>query len=177
MSMASSSIDSIPGRFEVKATASDHFSWLRTRLSIERTMMSWVRTASALIGFGFTIVQFFDRLQEMPGAAPAYFPHASRYLGLSLIFCGVMALVISIWEYQWGLRYLWSGNFAVIAERPARENKLRCSQWRSSSPSSGYSLSSPCCFVSYSGTSGRKHRLNKQFRTGRSIQGASHGKV
>jgi inner membrane protein YidH len=124
--MASSSIDSIPGRFEVKATASDHFSWLRTRLSIERTMMSWVRTASALIGFGFTIVQFFDRLQEMPGAAPAYFPHASRYLGLSLIFCGVMALVISIWEYHWGLRYLWGGNFAVIAgaTREGRQTPL-----------------------------------------------------
>src|SRR5271156_6342842 len=104
MSMESSSIDSIPGRFEVKATASDHFSWLRTRLSIERTMMSWVRTASALIGFGFTIVQFFDRMQQMPGAAAAYFPHAPRYLGLSLIFCGVMALVISIWEYHWGLQ-------------------------------------------------------------------------
>jgi putative membrane protein len=113
--MASSSIDLTPGRFEVKATASDHFSWLRTRLSIERTMMSWVRTASALIGFGFTIVQFFDRLQEMPGAVPAVFPHASRYLGLSLIFCGVMALVISIWEYHWGLRYLWGGDFAVVA--------------------------------------------------------------
>jgi putative membrane protein len=103
------------GRFEVKATASDHFSWLRTRLSVERTMMSWVRTATALIGFGFTIVQFFARIQETPGVAPAYFPHAPRYLGLSLIFCGVMALVISIWEYQWGLRYLWSGNFALIA--------------------------------------------------------------
>jgi putative membrane protein len=110
--MANPGADTIPGRFEVKATASDHFSWLRTRLSIERTMMSWVRTATALIGFGFTIVQFFARVQDMPGAAPPYFPHAPRYLGLSLIFCGVMALVISIWEYQWGLRYLWSGNFA-----------------------------------------------------------------
>jgi putative membrane protein len=78
-------------------------------------MMSWVRTATALIGFGFTIVQFFARIQETPGAAPAYFPHAPRYLGLSLIFCGVMALVISIWEYRWGLRYLWSENFAAIA--------------------------------------------------------------
>jgi putative membrane protein len=79
-------------------------------------MMSWVRTATALIGFGFTIVQFLDRMQQMPGgAAPAYFPHAPRYLGLSLIFCGVMALVISIWEYHWGLRYLWNGNFAAIA--------------------------------------------------------------
>jgi putative membrane protein len=113
--MANPSADTIPGRFEVEATASDHFSWLRTRLSVERTMMSWVRTATALIGFGFTIVQFFDRIQRMPGVAPAYFPEAPRYLGLSLIFCGVIALMIAIWEYHWGLRYLWGGNFAAIA--------------------------------------------------------------
>jgi inner membrane protein YidH len=48
-------------------------------------------------------------------SGPGHFPEAPRYLGLSLIFCGVMALVISIWEYRWGLRYLWGGNFAVIA--------------------------------------------------------------
>jgi putative membrane protein len=113
--MTNPSDDRASHRFEVRPTASDHFAWLRTRLSIERTMMAWVRTAVALIGFGFTIVQFFARIQETPGVAPPYFPHAPRYLGLSLIFCGVMALVISIWEYHWGLRYLWSGNFAAIA--------------------------------------------------------------
>ena len=59
--MSNPSVDTTPGRFEVRPTASDHFSWLRTRLSVERTMMSWVRTATALIGFGFTIVQFFSR--------------------------------------------------------------------------------------------------------------------
>jgi putative membrane protein len=41
-----------PDRFQVKATAESHFSWLRTRLSVERTLMSWVRTSVALIGFG-----------------------------------------------------------------------------------------------------------------------------
>jgi putative membrane protein len=124
--MTNPGADAIPGRFEVKATASDHFSWLRTRLSIERTMMSWVRTATALIGFGFTIVQFFERMQQIPAAAPAYFPEAPRYLGLALIFCGVIALVISIWEYQWGLRYLWGGDFAVIAgaTREGRQTPL-----------------------------------------------------
>jgi putative membrane protein len=113
--MANPRTDTIADRFEVKASASDHFSWLRTRLSVERTMMSWVRTAISLIGFGFTIVQFFDRMQEMPGVAPARFPDAPRYLGLSLIFCGIIALLISIWEYKWGLVYLWSGNFTAIA--------------------------------------------------------------
>ena len=114
-SMANLNPNAESDRFEVKATASDHFSWLRTRLSVERTMMSWVRTAIALIGFGFTIVQFFERMKEMPGVGPGHFPDAPRYLGLSLILCGVVALVISIWQYQWGLRYLWGGNFAAIA--------------------------------------------------------------
>jgi putative membrane protein len=104
-----------PDRFDVRPTASDHFSWLRTRLSVERTLMSWVRTAVSLIGFGFAIVQFFDRLGAMPGAAPAHLPEAPRYLGLMLIGCGILALVVSIWQYRFGLDYLWSGSFAAIA--------------------------------------------------------------
>ena len=79
--------DTVPGRarFEVRMTADTHFGWLRTRLSIERTMMSWIRTAVSLIGFGFAIVQFFDRLQQTPGARSALIPGAPRYLGLALI--------------------------------------------------------------------------------------------
>jgi Predicted membrane protein len=48
-----------------------HFAWLRTRMSMERTLMSWVRTATALIGFGFTIFQFLQRFNQTPGIAPA----------------------------------------------------------------------------------------------------------
>jgi len=58
-------------RFDVKADVSSHFSWLRTRMSIERTLMSWVRTATALIGFGFTIFQFLHRFNQTPGIKPA----------------------------------------------------------------------------------------------------------
>jgi putative membrane protein len=103
------------GRFEVRHTSDSHFAWIRTRLSLERTMMSWLRTAVALIGFGFAIVQYFERLGQMPGVGPAYTPNASYYLGLGLISCGVAALVISIWQYRWTVRYLWSGSFAPIA--------------------------------------------------------------
>jgi putative membrane protein len=102
-------------RFTVKVTSDSHFSWLRTRLSLERTMMSWQRTATALIGFGFAIVQYFNHLQETPGARPAYLPTAPEYLGLALISCGIGALVVAIWQYQFTVRYLWSGAFEQIA--------------------------------------------------------------
>jgi len=104
-----------PERFEVRVTADSHFGWLRTRLSLERTMMAGQRTAISLIGFGFAIVQFFDRLEQMPGAAPAGHPEAAQYLGLALILCGVLVLVIAIWQYWWTIRYLWRGSFASIA--------------------------------------------------------------
>ena len=103
------------GRFEVRASAADHFAWIRTRLALERTIMSWLRTAVALIGFGFAIVQYLNHLQQTPGARSGYLPTAPEYLGLALISCGVLALVISIWQYRWGLRYLWGEPFTPIA--------------------------------------------------------------
>ena len=103
------------GRFQVKVTADSHFAWFRTRLAVERTMMAWMRTATALIGFGFTIVQFFERLGSMQGVAPAEHPFAARYVGLVLIGAGIAALVISVFQYRVVIRYLWHGDFAQIA--------------------------------------------------------------
>ena len=51
----------------------------------------------------------------MPGVKPARFPDAQRYVGLALIFCGIVALVISTtWQYRWTLRYQREGDFAPI---------------------------------------------------------------
>jgi putative membrane protein len=98
-------------RFEVRVTAD---SQLRTRLSVERTMMSWLRTAVSLIGFGFAIVQFFERLEQM-SVAPALHPDAAKYLGLALISAGILAVLISIYQYWRMNRYLRGGPFAQIA--------------------------------------------------------------
>jgi putative membrane protein len=92
-----------------------HFSWLRTRLSVERTLMSWVRTATALIGFGFTIFQFFERFNNMPGVAAARSPGTIRLVAIGLIGCGTGALIVAIIEYRQMLRYLWSPEFGEIA--------------------------------------------------------------
>jgi putative membrane protein len=113
--MSDSHTASSAGRFEVRTTSDSHFSWVRTRLSLERTMMSWQRTAVALIGFGFAIVQYFNHLQQIPDARPAYLPTAPEYLGLALISCGILALLISLWQYRYTVRYLWGGSFAPIA--------------------------------------------------------------
>ena len=101
--------------YEVRPTSDSHFSWLRTRMSAERTLMSWLRTAVSMIGFGFTIVQFFERFHEMAGVKAAHHPEAPRYLGLMLIVTGTLALVIAVAQYHTLVKYLWSDAYRPIA--------------------------------------------------------------
>jgi len=77
--------------------------------------MAWVRTATALIGFGFTIVQFLQRLQSSVTPEALRRPDAPRYLGLALIAAGVGGLLISIWQYRKVDAYMHSREFAPIA--------------------------------------------------------------
>jgi putative membrane protein len=102
-------------RFEVKESVGSHFAWLSARLAVEMTMMAWIRMAITLIGFGFTIVQFFERLNDMEGVARAAQPFAARYVGLVLIGAGVAALAVSAVQYRATLRYLWQDDFATVA--------------------------------------------------------------
>jgi putative membrane protein len=103
------------GRFDVQPTASNHFSWLNSRLSVERTYLSWIRTGISLIGFGFTIVQFFQRMQSVAPNREDMRPGAPRDLGLALIATGIGALVIASREYSRVLKYLWGPQFHNIA--------------------------------------------------------------
>jgi putative membrane protein len=103
--------------FVVTPTSDSHFAWIRTRLSADSTLMGWMRLATTLIGFGFTIVQFFDRLENMSSAKPALAPLLPRYLGLALIFSGVFGLLIAIWQYIWLVNYLHSEEFRRLATK------------------------------------------------------------
>jgi uncharacterized membrane protein YidH (DUF202 family) len=76
--------------------------------------MSWLRTAVSMIGFGFTIVQFFERFHEMAEVKAAQLPEAPRYLGLMLIATGTLALVIAVAQYHTLVKYLWSETYRPI---------------------------------------------------------------
>lgn len=107
-------------RFDAEPSVNNHFAWIRTRLALESTYLAWIRTAISLIGFGFTIVQFFQRMQGMkvPGL-PTMRPERPRDLGLTLIAAGVGALVVSSWQYFAKIKYLNSKPFESIAQDQA----------------------------------------------------------
>ena len=108
-------------RFEVRATSDSHFGWLRTRMATERTLLAWLRTSVSLIGFGFTIVQFFERFSQMHGVSGALRPNAPRYLGLMLMGAGIITLLVAVLQYRALVRYLWSDIFRPVAGLGVRE--------------------------------------------------------
>lgn len=109
-------------RFDVSPGVGNHFAWLRTQMALQRTLLAGVRTSVSLIGFGFTVAQFFQRLQgNVPEGLRVMGPHVPRNVGLTLIAAGVISLAVFTWQYRRSTDYLKSGDFAVIAgmaERP-----------------------------------------------------------
>ena len=78
----------------------------RTRLAEDRTLMAVIRTSLSLIGFGFTIFQFFQRLREQDVITHAAAP---RHFGIALVGLGIVMLVLGIGyhvQFMLGLRRL-----------------------------------------------------------------------
>jgi putative membrane protein len=71
----------------------------RTRMSADRTLMAILRTSLSLIGFGFTIYQFFRYLRETPGVSLLLRGEAPRNFGLALVILGVVTLSLGIWKH------------------------------------------------------------------------------
>jgi len=116
-------VSTVPGvthTLEVRPTSDSHFSWLRTRMSADRTLMSWVRTGVSMIGFGFTIVQFFERFQGFENVKTATYAGAPRYLGMMLIGAGTIGVLVSTWQYHLIVGELWSDSYRVIAPAQRR---------------------------------------------------------
>ena len=77
---------------------------VRTALSSEQTLMSWVRTALSLVTFGFSIVQFFYFLAGQQQGME--FSVGPSRLGIALISVGILVLVLAVAEHVQRVRAL-----------------------------------------------------------------------
>ncbi|MFN8663188.1 MAG: DUF202 domain-containing protein [Thermomicrobiales bacterium] len=93
----------------------DVFSWIRTDLSNLRTLMSWARTAVSLIGFGFTIFNFYSGFLEDSGEPRLR--DFSRNLGISLVVTGTFAVLVGVYNYWLINQYLESSPAASTVHR------------------------------------------------------------
>jgi len=75
---------------------------LRDYLAAERTLLAWIRTGLALMGFGFVVARFGLFLQQMQIAQHASFVQTyglSPWFGTVLIAAGVAVTLFSGWHH------------------------------------------------------------------------------
>lgn len=94
-------------RFEAQPNVGNHFAWIRTLLGLQRTLLAAVRTSVSLIGFGFTVAQFFEKLMSGTAVSLRHVgPEMPRNVGLLLIGGGVLSLAMFTWQYAIATAYL-----------------------------------------------------------------------
>ncbi len=72
-------------------------AWMRSDLANLRTLMAWVRTSVSMIGFGFTIYNFYRGFLEDLGGPRG--DEAARNLGMALVATGTLAMIVAVWNY------------------------------------------------------------------------------
>ena len=75
---------------------------LRDYLAAERTLLAWIQTGLALMGFGFVVARFGLFLQELQVAQHTLAAQSyglSLWFGTALIAVGVVVNVFSGWQY------------------------------------------------------------------------------
>jgi putative membrane protein len=110
---------------EQKATVSDAQIKLavdRTCLVYDRTMLSWVRTATALITFGFSIHQFFQI--ESKGTVETTGFVGPHEFGMSMIVIGLLALLLATLAHRSAIhalkaQYPETGPYVNVHRSPA----------------------------------------------------------
>lgn len=81
----------------------------RVLLALERTLLAWVRTALAFMGFGFVVGRFGLFLEQHTGTGQPDEVELSRWLGTGLVALGVLVQVLALWDYRHQLGRLQRG--------------------------------------------------------------------
>jgi putative membrane protein len=84
----------------------------RVRLAAERTLLAWIRTGLAMMGFGFVVARFGLFLRELAGvghATPGHHPGLSLWIGTALVLLGVAVNLLAAAQHARFLRRLRQG--------------------------------------------------------------------
>jgi putative membrane protein len=97
----------------------------RVYLAAERTLLAWIRTGLAMMGFGFVVARFGLFLREMQAVqqgTPVESARGSLWFGIALVLMGVVVNLSAVFHHARLVRELREGNWD--ADRPARSGMI-----------------------------------------------------
>jgi len=75
----------------------------RVRLAAERTLLAWIRTGLAMMGFGFVVARFGLFLSELAAVGQKFTEHSSGLslgLGTAMVVLGVVVNLFAALDYR-----------------------------------------------------------------------------
>lgn len=88
----------------------------RNRAAEERTLMAWIRTSLALIGFGFGIERIVAAIQQSLGEAvnPV---RLTRLLGLAFVALGTFSMLVAALDHRHQLQRIQRNDLMYVSRR------------------------------------------------------------
>jgi putative membrane protein len=93
----------------------------RVYLAAERTLLAWIRTGLAMMGFGFVVARFGLFLREMQAVqqgTPVESARGSLWFGIALVLMGVLVNISAVFHHMRLVRVFRQGTWD--ADRPSR---------------------------------------------------------
>ena len=82
-----------------KISTTNELARERNRSAADRTLMAWIRTALAMIGFGFGVSKLYDALEKVNPDRVTDTLNSAYIVGEALIALGVLGLLAAVIQH------------------------------------------------------------------------------